>query len=116
MVSCPELEDWLSTLGAGIAGLRLLREYGIRTSELKYFMENFGDSKIKVSAFAPSPLKNQYEPLLRQAETKLKSGIKKITVRNVSGEVIDNVLKDAKELYSLLSDIHQAVVSGLTMV
>jgi len=116
MTSCQELEGWLSTLGAGIAGLRLLKEYGIRTSELEYFIENLGDLKIKVSAFAPSPLKTQYEPLLSQTEAKLKSGIEKIKDPKVSGEALDSVLKDAKELYSLLSDMHQAAVSGLIIV
>jgi len=116
MASFSEIEGWLSTLGIGIAGLRLLKEYGIRTSELKYFIENLDDVKIEVSAFAPAPLRNQYEPLVVKAEAKLRSGIKKILDPNVSNEIVDDVLKGARELYSLLSDMHQATASGLIIV
>ena len=116
MATFSEIEEWLSTLGAGIAGLHLLREYGIRTSELEYFIENFGKSRMSVSAFAPPPLKNQYEPILTKTETKLRSGLENILHIDVSNEEIDEALKDIRELYSLLRDIHQATISGLIVV
>lgn len=113
MASISEIEGMLSMLGTGIAGLRFLKEYNIRTSELKYFIENFSDGKIEVSAFAPPPLRNQYEKVLSKIEAKLVSGVKKISSPNVSRKTVDKVLKDAKELYSLLNDIHQATISGI---
>jgi len=116
MASFSEIEGWLSILGTGMAGLRLLKEYGIRTSELQYFMEHLGDCRTQVSAFAPSTLKNQYEPLIVKAETKLISGLKKISKPDVTDEVVDDVLRDARELYSLLSDMHQATASGFIVV
>ena len=116
MATFSEIEQWLSILGVGIAGLHILKKYGVRSSELEYFVENFGDAKIVVSAFAPSPLKNQYEPLLSESEIKLKSGIEKISRTNASSEEVDEVLKDTRELYSLLRDIHQATISGLVTI
>jgi hypothetical protein len=113
MASCSEIEMWLSTLGTGMAGLRLLKEYGIRTPELEYFIENISSSNIEISAFAPPPLRSQYEPLFSQANMKLKSGIKKLADQNVSDEVIDNVLNDARALYIILSDMHKSTVSGI---
>jgi hypothetical protein len=118
MASCPEIEEWLSILGTGIAGLRFLKEYGVRTSELEYFTRNFGETRIEASAFAPAPLRSEYEQMLKQFETKLRAGIQELRAQtdSVSSELIEALLKDAKELFRLLRDMHQAAVSGLTFV
>ena len=116
MASFSEIEGWLSMLSTGIAGLRLLKEYGIRAPELEYFVENLGNSKIKVAAFAPPPLRNQYEKSVAKAETRLRLGIERMSETNVSDEDVDEVLKDTRELYSLLGDIRRATVSGIITV
>jgi hypothetical protein len=116
LASCSEIEEWLSILGAGIAGLRLLKEFGIRTSELEFFIKNFGKGEIQISAFAPSVFRDQYEPRLEVSRSKVKAGIARVVESNVTDEVVESVLADAKEFYSLLSDLRQTVVSGFVVV
>jgi len=120
VASCSEIESWLSVLGTGIAGLRLFKMFGVQNSELEFFMENFGDMKIEVSAFAPPPLRNQYEITLKQAESELREKIQEMRAQTVDSEVsdemIDSVLKNAENLFSLLRDMHQATVSGFIIV
>ena len=116
MATCSEIEKWLATVGTGITGLKLLKEYKIKTPELRYFVEAFGNGSMKISAFAPPTLKNQYEERLGRIEKKLKLEIRKLLESEVSAKSIDNALKSAEELYSLLRDMCQAVVSSFLVV
>jgi hypothetical protein len=115
MATFSETEGWFSILGAGMAGLRLLKEFGIRTAELEYFIQNFDKTEMKISAFAPSPLIDQYETLFNQAKERLKEGIEQIKEPKVTDKTVDNVLKDAKELYNLLGEVHRTIASGLVL-
>jgi len=67
---------------------------------------------MKISAFAPPPLRDHYEPRLREAEASLRSGIEELGKRKVSDEVLDDLLKNAREIYTMLYDVHRTVVSG----
>lgn len=115
-MACSEIEMWLSILGGGMTGLRLLKDYDIRTPELEYFIKNWDFERIEISAFAPSPLRDQYDQLFIETKEKLESGVKKVANSDVSDAVLDKTLKDAKELYSLLSDLHTAIASGFIAV
>jgi len=115
MASSVEIEGWFSILATGMAGLRLLKEFGIRTAELDYFTKNFGKTKIEISAFAPPPLRDQFEPTFNQVEDKVKRDIEKIKEPNVAYDVVDELLKNIRDLYSLLSDVHRTIVSGPPM-
>lgn len=115
-MSCSEIEKWLSILGGGMTGLRLLKDYDLRTPELEYFIENFDFERMEISAFAPSPLRDQYDELFTQAKEKLRSGVKEVANSSASDEVLGKTLRDAKELYSLLSDLHTAIASGFIIV
>ena len=117
MASCSEIEKWLAIVGTGITGLRLLKDYNIQTPELEYFTDKFGNGKMAISAFAPSPFKNQYETRLQKIQTILVSHVEQLMrAQNVSSEIINNALNEAEELYSLLRDMHQTVVSGFIIV
>lgn len=116
MASVSEIEEWFSILGAGMAGLRLLKEYGIRTVELEYFIENFDKSKMRISAFAPPPLRDQYEPKFSSIKAKITSGIKAISNTNTSDDTLNTLLADTKEMYILLNDVHRTITSGFIMM
>lgn len=91
----------------------MLKEYGIQSTELDYFIKNIETDKIKVCAFAPSPLRNQYESELDEAEKKVKQDIQELSVPNPPNNVIDKAIKDTKALYNILTEIHRTLVSGL---
>jgi hypothetical protein len=116
MASYSEIERWLSVLATGMAGLRLLKHYGVRSPELEHFIQNITDGQMSISAFAPSPLREQYQPLISQTEEELKSETKKLSDPNVSEEIVDSVLNKAQELYTLLSDMHRNAFSSLIIV
>jgi hypothetical protein len=115
MASVSQIEEWFSILGAGMAGLRLLKEYGIRTVELQYFIENFDKSEMKISAFAPPPLRDQYEPKFSSIKGKIISGIKAISNQKVSADTLNKLLVDTREMYILLNDVHRTVTSGFIL-
>lgn len=111
-MGCSEIESWLSILSAGITGLHLFKEYGFRTPELIFFLENFDSEKMEIAAFAPPPLRDQYAQLFDEANKRLRNGIVKMRNSDVAEEVLDIVLRDTTELYGLMSDMHQSVSSG----
>jgi hypothetical protein len=115
MASRSEVESCFSVLGAGIAGLRILKEFGFKSTELDIFIKSMAtDEKVKICAFAPSPLRNQYEAAITEVETKVKQDIEKVSAQTLpSDEVIDEAIKDTKQLYSLLAELNRTVVSGL---
>ncbi len=115
MASVSQIEEWFSILGTGMAGLRLLKEYGIRTVELGYFIENFGKSEMKISAFAPPPLRDQYEPRFSGIKKKIISGIETISDPRVSAETLNKLLANTKEMYMLLNDVHRALTSDFIL-
>lgn len=115
MASVSQIEEWFSILGAGMAGLRLLKEYGIRTVELEYFTENFGKSEMKISAFAPPPLRDQYEPKFSGIKKKILSGIEAISDPRVSAETLNKLLENTKDMYMLLNDVHRTFASGFIL-
>jgi len=116
VASSSEVEGWLYLLGAGMAGLRMLKEFGIRTSELDYFIRNFGKTDMRISAFAPPPLRDQYELAFSETEKKLTQGIEKIEKSDVTNEAIDDAVENLRKLYSLLGDAHRMIVSGKLIV
>jgi hypothetical protein len=114
MASRSEVESCFSILGAGIAGLRLLKEYGFKSKELELFVKNMAtDEKVKICAFAPSPLRSQYEAAISEAEKKVKEDIIKISTEKPSAATIDEAIKDTKQLYGILAELHRTVASGL---
>lgn len=118
MASISEIETWFSILGAGMTGLRLLREYGMRTVELRYFVENFDKYKMRISAFAPPPLRDQYEPKFSSVKTKISAGIQEVlrSNGNMPEEAVNALLEDIKEMYMLLNDAHRTITSGIILV
>jgi hypothetical protein len=115
MASVSQIEEWFSVLGAGMAGLRLLKEYGIRTVELEYFTENFGKSEIKISAFAPPPLHDQYEPRFSGIKKEIISGIEALSDPRISAETLNKLLLNTKEMYMLLNDAHRTFASDFIL-
>ena len=114
MASRSEVESCFSVLGAGIAGLRLLKQFGFKSKELELFIENMAtEEKVKICAFAPSPLRNQYKASILEAEAKVKEDIKQLSADQPSDEIIDQAINDTKKLYGILSELHRTVVTGL---
>jgi hypothetical protein len=114
MASRSEVESCFSVLGTGIAGLRLLKVFGIKSKELEIFMKAMAtEEQVKICAFAPSPLRGQYEESISEAETKVKQDIEKLSVDKPSDETIDKAIKDTKQLYGILAELHRTAVTGL---
>ena len=116
MASRSEVESCFSVLGAGIAGLKLLKIFGLKSKELDIFINSVSsDEQVKICAFAPSPLRNQYEASVSEAQTKVKRDIEKLSGNMPSDEAIDEAIKDTKQLYGILAELHRTSVSGLVV-
>jgi len=114
MASRSEVESCFSVLGAGIAGLSLLKVFGFKSKELDLFMKTMAtEEQVKICAFAPSPLRNQYEATISEAEIKVKHDIEKLSIDKPSDETIDEAIKDTKQLYGILAELHRTAVTGL---
>jgi len=116
LASYSRIEAWLSVVASGITGLGLLRDYGIRSPELEYFIEYCGKQTISVKALAPSPLTNEYEPLIRSAFTQLLSKLESIKDENATTDLFDRAIEDARKVYGLLSAMYQTVKSNLVAI
>jgi hypothetical protein len=116
MASRSEVESCFSVLGAGLAGLRLLKIFGLKSKELDLFIENIlTEEQGKICAFAPSPLREQYKASISQAQERVKQDIKKLSVEEPSDKVIDDTINDTQSLYSILAELHRTAVSGLVI-
>ena len=116
MASRSEVESCFSVLGAGLAGLRLLKVFGLRSTELDLFIKTMStEEQVKICAFAPSPLREQYKASISEAQTKVKHDIEGLSVEEPSDKVIDDTIRDTKQLYGILAELHRTAVSGLVM-
>jgi hypothetical protein len=116
MASRSEVESCFSVLGAGLAGLRLLKVFGLRSTELDLFIKTIStEEQVKICAFAPSPLREQYKASISEAQRKVKHDIEGLSVKEPSDKAIDDTIKDTTQLYGILAELHRTAVSGLVI-
>jgi hypothetical protein len=116
MASYSGIESWLSVVASGITGLGLLKDYGIRSPELEYFIEYCGKQTISVKALAPSPSTNEYGSLIDAAFIQLLSRLEDLKGENVPEDLLNNAIEDARKLYGLLNAMYQTVKSGIVTI
>lgn len=106
MASFSRLESLLSTVASGITGIGLWKDYGIKTPELKYFIESLGEIQLSVSALAPSPPMKHYNTAIELVYSRLLAKLPLFKEQDASENDLEEALKDAKELHGLLSAVY----------
>ena len=106
MASFSRIENLISTIASGITGIGLLKDYDIRTPELEYFIESFGDLRVSVSALAPIPQMKNYSTSIEAIFSRLLARLPELRNQNVPEGTLEQTLKDAKELHSVLDAVY----------
>jgi len=106
LASFSRLESLLSTVASGITGIGLWKDYGIKTPELKYFIESLGEIQLSVSALAPSPPMKHYNTAIELVYSRLLAKLPLFKEQDASENDLEEALKDAKELHGLLSAVY----------
>jgi hypothetical protein len=107
MASLPKLEKFLFTLSTGLTGLELLKEYGIQSSELQYFI-NFCKEPhdLSVSAMGPSNLTQRQNERIKVSYSKIVDEMKNFNAQDCSGKDTEKVIQELTDLHDLIGKVY----------
>ena len=107
MASFSRLEALLSTIASGITGIGLWKDYGIKTPELRYFLKSLDSMQVSASALAPSPPTRARA--IETAYSRLLARLSELEQDDVPEDRLEDALREANELYSLLNAMYTSL-------
>lgn len=113
MASLPKLEKFLFTISTGITGLELLKEFGVETNELEYFINYCRETPdLSVNAMGPSYLIERYTPQIKSSYDHIISEMKAFS-KTAPKEKIGCMITELEALHDLISRVYN--VSKVTI-
>jgi len=113
MASLPKLEKFLFTISTGITGLELLKEFGVETNELEYFINYCRETPdLSVNAMGPSYLIERYTPQIKSSYDHIISEMK-VFSKTTPKEKISCIITELEALHDLISRVYN--VSKVTI-
>ena len=116
MASFSRLETLLSTIASGITGIGLYKDYGIKTPELTYFVEMVGKIRVSADALTPPPLMKGDNDMINDVYSRVIARLPELAQDDIPEEVLEEALKDARELHILLSAVYSGARTQLVSV
>lgn len=112
VASLPKMEKFLFTISTGITGLEILKDFGIKSTELEYFI-NFCREKqdLSVSAMGPSSLTQRYRERINASYNKVITKMQDFSSEDCSKEKTETILLELSDLHDLLNKVYDVAKS-----
>jgi len=107
MASLPKLERLLFVISTGITGLEIYREYGVASTELKYFIGFCNEKQdLSVRAMGPSLLVQKYSQPIKESYDHVIGEMQDFDAEKISKEKAQKILLELDNLHDLISRVY----------
>ena len=118
--SLPKLESFLMTLGMGATGISLLQDFGIRTPELRHYIDYWKNLNLKdmdtEMAMRPNQVYRVFVDFMKNANAAAKDQIAYLEVENPSPERLIEAQRTLNTFYNSAYQMYTVMKSGNTQI